>query len=86
MDRRSFLKGAAALFAAPAIVKAEILMPVKQPIWTPDQMTMAHWGSLDPIVDITDQVEEATIRKYHGGLKLFRSGVVGRYEVINYYE
>ena len=35
MDRRSFLKGAAALFAAPAIVKAEILMPVKQPIWQP---------------------------------------------------
>ena len=35
ISRRSFLKGTAALFAAPAIVKAEILMPVKQPIWQP---------------------------------------------------
>jgi len=31
MDRRKFLQGAAALFAAPAIVRAESLMPIYVP-------------------------------------------------------
>lgn len=38
MDRRQFLKGTAALFAAPAIVKAENIMP----IWVPPQRVIPH--------------------------------------------
>lgn len=53
MDRRSFLKGAAALFAAPAVVKAEILMPVKQPIWQPHSVTVAVDLAVDDASEVT---------------------------------
>jgi len=39
MDRRSFLKGIVGLIAAPAIVKSEILMPVKE-IIVPDGVAL----------------------------------------------
>lgn len=39
IDRRQFLQGAAALFCAPAIVKAENIMK----IWTPRDMNQAIW-------------------------------------------
>ena len=39
MDRRSFLKGIFGLIAAPAIVKSEILMPVKE-IIVPDGVAL----------------------------------------------
>lgn len=35
MERRSFLAGLLAAAAAPAIVRAGSLMPVRRPIWTP---------------------------------------------------
>jgi hypothetical protein len=41
IERRSFLKGLSALFVAPAIIKAENLMPIREyapsvPDWCPD--------------------------------------------------
>jgi len=51
MDRRSFLKGIVGLIAAPAIVKSEIIMPVKQIITSPIIITnggsgMSHYAEI----------------------------------------
>jgi hypothetical protein len=56
MERRSFLKGIIGLIAAPAIVKSEILMPVKE-IIVPDGIvlkTITHpYLSLAEVAEIT---------------------------------
>jgi hypothetical protein len=44
MDRRSFLKGIFGLIAAPAIVKSEIIMPVKKIITDPIIITNGGTG------------------------------------------
>jgi hypothetical protein len=39
LQRRAFLGGIVATFAAPAIVRAGVLMPVKPMLWTPPTAT-----------------------------------------------
>jgi hypothetical protein len=54
IERRSFLKGISALFAAPAIVRAESLMPIRGiivPIWPGE--TITPWPTLSEIVETT---------------------------------
>lgn len=44
MNRRGFLTGLTAAFAAPAIVRAGILMPIKPSLVPPDRLvTMPFW-------------------------------------------
>jgi hypothetical protein len=53
-SRRSFLRGLVAAIAAPAIVRAEILMPVKS-LWVP-------WGE----IDVTDALRPDLVRQDAG--------------------
>ncbi len=48
MNRRRFLSVSALIIAAPAIVKAEWLMPVK-PLWTPHEWLTTH--GTDTLID-----------------------------------
>lgn len=68
MDRRKFLQGAAALFAAPAIVKAENIMRIALPkepeIWVMDNLKIMEVPKLDEGFEVFefDRTEDA--RKY----------------------
>lgn len=76
--RRSFITGLIALMAAPAIVRAGSLMPVKTIVWSKDELLALLDRRLDHCAEVLARnLRDAIYSDVQAGRVFNRNGVVG---------